>query len=122
MKVGLYIGIYRTLMYELYTKLTEANISTELRCNCICEDKNLKDLDSILFHPDPNNSHNCWAKIKSLIEQNPSKQFYILAINAPEREKFFGHKSNITYINQTNQKEFFNSPTDYIKMHKLTKK
>jgi hypothetical protein len=69
------------------------------------------------LHPHYDNKAECWDKISRIIGSNKKIKFFIMAMNAFEREDFFGLRPNIVYINQNNQTDFFRDIAEYVKTH-----
>jgi hypothetical protein len=92
---------------------------------CLCYDFPLRDFDVIINHPCDSKMvrdrrpESCWTAIKNNIEHYKDKQFYVLAINNPERKIIIGEHPNLIYLDEQNSREFFSAPTQYILEHRL---
>jgi hypothetical protein len=109
---------YDILMGQLCVRLLMEGISTEKKGECLCNSNKLEGFDNVIFHPEYDNTEGCWSRIKDILENNPSVQFYMLAINASERLTFFGKIPNLHYITGGS---FFEDPVKYILEHNSKK-
>ena len=103
-----YASFAGSLVGHLFSKGVDFVIEGD---NCLCEKPDLTGLDVVVAHPHYDNKNGCWDRINEVLSENRDVHFFLMAICAGERERFFGEQPNLSYITGG---AFFSSPLTFI--------
>lgn len=99
-KVGFYMDL--PLADDLYSPLQRKGIDVVINEGCLCTGDIPQDVSDMVIHPHET-SMDCWGKMKNAIGQNPDIHFFLLTLFSTDREHYFGHPPNLTYVNMSTQ-------------------
>jgi len=99
-------GIYKhqlNMRTQIWKKeMEDKGLDVSIYDKCACHTKIDPSLDIVIVHPEDNNNNKCWTGIQKIIQDNPTKQFYIIAIGKPQRIEGIGRYPNLTYLTERN--------------------
>lgn len=99
----------------------EGGIETEVGYPCLCRETSISSLDVVIAHPEYTNNDGCWDRIASLAGKYPDTLFYIMAINASERTRYFQGIHPNLYAIDNQVRGFFRDPVGRIVSDQLSK-
>jgi hypothetical protein len=102
MKIGFYSHHFNELAAQL-REITEKWGHDVFSGSCLCNQPDVSKYDIILCHPTLGDY--CCSGVKTVIEDNPEKMFYIFSIGVPDREKLIGRHPNAIVITEQNRPE-----------------
>lgn len=112
MKIGLSFNKSLSgLGSELYAELIMSGLDVNVSENRLIKNPDIDGIDVMVFHPPYSNRNNEWDQVSEFIDAHQQTLFYMLALNAPERKKYFGDRENLRYINNG---KFFEDPSKRI--------
>ena len=108
MKLGVYLHVESPISKEIGEEFAEKGFEVSYG-DCLCKDElkeKLKGLpELVLLHPSSRDDNFCWSTLRNIILENPSKKFYIFALESPERVEGIGIYDNVRYITRGNSTE-----------------